>query len=295
MATILIVDDRAPNRQFLMTLLGYSGHHLLDAEDGAQALEIARREHPDLIITDILMPVMDGYEFARQLRAESESDFGSTPIIFYTATYQAREARALAKAAGVQYVLTKPAEPQAILDMVDTALGKVPVPEPPSEIITKNLINPLQVVSAKLTAKMGELGGLNLRLSELIELGIQIGAERDPQRLLEKFCESARKILNAQYAAVSILGKDGKTIQHFITSGIDSETITRIGPPPSGKGILGVLINEHEAIRLRDLTADPRSAGFPPGHPRMRSFLGVRIGTSLLTYGNLYLTEKIGA
>lgn len=137
-----------------MTLLGYSGHRLVEAEDATRALAIARREHPDLIITDILMPVMDGYEFARQLREDPE--FDSTPIIFYTATYRAREACSLANAAGVQYVLTKPAEPQVIVDLVNTVLGKVPAPQPPSEIITKNLIDPLQVVSAKLTTKMGE-------------------------------------------------------------------------------------------------------------------------------------------
>ena len=137
-----------------MTLLGYSGHRLVEAEDGTQALAIARREHPDLIITDILMPVMDGYEFARRLREDPE--FDSTPIIFYTATYQAREARSLAKVAEVQYGLTKPAEPQVILDLVNTVLGKGPAPQPPTEIITKNLIDPLQVVSATLTTKMGE-------------------------------------------------------------------------------------------------------------------------------------------
>ena len=70
MATILIVDDKPVNRQFLATLLGYRGHCLLEAEDGAEALERARAELPDLIITDLLMPTMDGYELIRQLRAE---------------------------------------------------------------------------------------------------------------------------------------------------------------------------------------------------------------------------------
>src|SRR6185436_10761009 len=278
MATILIVDDRPPNRQYLVTLLGYLGHRLLEAGNGAEALELARAEHPDLVITDILMPVMDGYEFASQLR-ESQ-DFDRVPVIFYTATYQAQEARALAKAAGVQYVLTKPAEPQAIIEMVNTALHHIPSSDQPSEIITKQLLNPLQVVSAKLTTKMSELGGLNLKLSELIELGIEIGAERDPVRMLEKFCESARKILNAKYAAVGILAKDGRSLQHFISSGMDLETVAGLGLLPTGKGILGVLIHEHQAIRLRDLTADPRAVGFPAGHPVMRSFLGVSIATS---------------
>ena len=124
MPTILIIDDRPTNRHFLMTLLGYGGHTLLEAAEGTQALEIVRNQRPDLIITDILMPTMDGYEFVRQLRADP--NFANIPVIFYTATYRDREARSLAKAAGVQYVLIKPAEPQVILNMVNAALGHVP-------------------------------------------------------------------------------------------------------------------------------------------------------------------------
>src|SRR5438045_1146124 len=83
MATILIVDDRPTNRQFLLTLLGYSDHRLLEAANGADALERVRAERPDLVITDILMPTMDGYEFVRHLRADP--DLAPMPVIFYTA------------------------------------------------------------------------------------------------------------------------------------------------------------------------------------------------------------------
>jgi PAS domain S-box-containing protein len=293
MATILIVDDHSVNRQFLVSLLGYAGHRMLEAENGAEALEITRADHPDLIITDILMPVMDGYEFVHQLRAEA--DIANTPVMFYSATYREREVRGLAKAAGVQYVLSKPAEPQAILNVVDAALGLRLPSTPPSEILTKPLLDPVQIISAKLTAKMGELGSLSSRLSEVIKLGLEIGTERDTGRLLENFCERARQILQAQYAAVSIFAKDGRSLQHFIPSGMDPETVTRLGPLPTGKGLLGVLSPDGIAIRLRDLTADPRAAGFPAGHPIMRSFLGVPISTSLQAYGQLYFTEKIGA
>ena len=293
MATILIVDDHSVNRQFLVSLLGYAGHRMLEAENGAEALEITRADHPDLIITDILMPVMDGYEFVHQLRAEA--DFANTPVMFYSATYREREVRGLAKAAGVQYVLSKPAEPQAILNVVNAALRLTSPSIPLSEIITKQLIDPVEVVSAKLTEKMGELGSLSSRLSEVIKLGLEISTERDTRRMLENFCESARQILQAQYAAVGIFAKDGRSLQHFIPSGMDPETIARLGPLPTGKGLLGVLLPDGIAIRLRDLTADPRAAGFPTGHPIMRSFLGIPISTSLQAYGQLYFTEKIGA
>jgi two-component system cell cycle sensor histidine kinase/response regulator CckA len=71
MATIRIVDDLSANRQVLVALLRYKGHRLLEAEDGNQGLAVVQAEHPDLVITDVLMAVMDGYEFVRQLRLGS--------------------------------------------------------------------------------------------------------------------------------------------------------------------------------------------------------------------------------
>jgi CheY-like chemotaxis protein len=121
MATFLVVDDHPTNREFLVTLLGYRGHHLLQAADGAEALEVARAEHPDLIISDILMPTMDGYEFVRQLRADP--DLGHLPVIFSTAHYLDQEASALAHQCGVPFILPKPSDPETVLGMVNAALG----------------------------------------------------------------------------------------------------------------------------------------------------------------------------
>src|SRR4029077_20225715 len=101
MATILIVDDRPANREYLVTLLGYGGHRLLEAADGAEALATARAEHPDLVIADILMQTMDGYEFVRQLRADPA--VAATPVIFCTDHFHEREGQALAHAFGVSH------------------------------------------------------------------------------------------------------------------------------------------------------------------------------------------------
>src|ERR1700704_5172320 len=131
MATILIVDDRPSNRQFLTTLLGYGGHRLIEAGGGAAALALTRPARPDFIITDILMPTMDGYEFVQHVRADPE--VAPTPVIFYTATYSAPQAEKLAKTCGVYKVLAKPCEPQEILTAVNQALGvgdPVVVPPP---------------------------------------------------------------------------------------------------------------------------------------------------------------------
>src|ERR1043166_7812644 len=121
MSCILAIDDRPINRQFLVSLLGYGGHSVLEASDGEEALGIVRHEHPDLVITDIKMPNMDGYEFVDRLR--QEPGIAATPVIFYTASYHEREAQGVAQSYGVADIITKPSEPEVILRKVNAALG----------------------------------------------------------------------------------------------------------------------------------------------------------------------------
>ena len=92
MATILIVDDTPANRRFLVTLLRPEGHRLVEAANGREGLAAVRAERPDLVITDVLMPVMDGYELVKQLRLDPTTS--GIPVVFYTAHYGGREARA---------------------------------------------------------------------------------------------------------------------------------------------------------------------------------------------------------
>ncbi len=121
MATILVVDDLGINRRMLVALLSKEGHRLLEAADGRAALAIARAERPDLVITDVLMPIVDGYELVRQLRLDPI--LGGIPVLFYTAPYGEREARAFARTSGVPYVLTKPPEPDEVMDIVGRVLS----------------------------------------------------------------------------------------------------------------------------------------------------------------------------
>jgi CheY-like chemotaxis protein len=121
-AKILIVDDNPTNRSFLVTLLGYYGHSLREASDGAEALALASTEPPDLVIADMLMPTMDGYEFVRRLREIAE--IASTPVIFCTAHFGERDGRDLAMQCGISQVLTKPGELEAVLRAVDDCFGQ---------------------------------------------------------------------------------------------------------------------------------------------------------------------------
>src|SRR5437660_1098616 len=121
MTFVLILDDRASDRDVLSTVLGYAGYRTLESSSGHAALELARAERPDLIIADILMPDMDGYEFVQLLRLDEA--LAPTPVIFCTATYNIEEVRRLAAACGVTHVMVKPAEPKEIVRIVGEALG----------------------------------------------------------------------------------------------------------------------------------------------------------------------------
>ena len=121
MATILIVDDLSADREFLATLLRRHGHRPLEAANGRDGLAAALAERPDLVISDMLMPEMDGYEFVTQLRLVP--DTGLTPVIFYTPSYGEREARALAESLPAAFVLTKPADAVDVLSVVDRVLA----------------------------------------------------------------------------------------------------------------------------------------------------------------------------
>src|SRR5688500_11325680 len=114
----------------------------------------------------------------------------------------------------------------------------------------------------------------------------------DEPRLLTRIVHELATLLDARYAALGILGEDGG-LTHFITTGLTDEEEALLRPqPPHGKGILGALLKEGHPLRLDDLSADPRSVGFPPGHPPMRTFLGVPLVVGERVLGRLYVTEK---
>ncbi len=104
----------------------------------------------------------------------------------------------------------------------------------------------------------------------------------------------AARVTGARYAALGVLGENG-TIARFITHGASEETIKAISPYPTGKGLLGLLIREPRVIHLDNLAEHPASAGFPPHHPPIKSFLGAPVRLGRRVYGNFYLTEKEAA
>src|SRR6266513_1038187 len=328
MATILIVDDRPTNRQFLLTLLGYGGHRLLEAANGAEALERVRAERPDLVITDILMPAMDGYELVAHLRADP--DLAPIPVIFYTATYSEPQAKALADSCGVRIVLPKPCDPERILAAVNEALGgtdSVPAPRvaeikgadkagEPHKVDDQlaEYVNELQSVkskfddivegSVKLRTKRAQVRQLSeqfsqnvmslqriaSRLSAIIEVGMEMTSERDPRRLVELFFAAGCDIIDSKYAAIGMLDEQEQALRFVFAKGVEPQVYR--DADGARAGILGTLLAGHRPLRSR--TSDAGADGLPPGHPPVRNFLGVPVASKERVYGWLFFAEKRG-
>lgn len=134
---------------------------------------------------------------------------------------------------------------------------------------------------------------LEERLIALHQASLQLVEDISLETLLERIASVACEQAQARYAALGVLGEDGK-LKQFISVGMTNDEIRRIPHPPKGLGMIQALMNTSDSIRLAEIQADPRSAGFPRNHPHMRSFLGVPIRLGEDQYGQIYLTEKLG-
>lgn len=143
----------------------------------------------------------------------------------------------------------------------------------------------LQGLSTELTA----------RVPQLLEAMRSVGTGLELHSTLDRICETAAELTHADYAAIGVADEGGKGLSDFLTHGVSTEVEAAIGHRPDGhRGLLGALLHDPAPVKLADLTADPRFAGFPPGHPPMRTFLGVPIRVQGEIFGNLYLAEKDG-
>jgi signal transduction histidine kinase len=128
----------------------------------------------------------------------------------------------------------------------------------------------------------------------LLESGLILASEQSLEAVLQRIVDLAVEVTGARYGALGVLGPDG-FISRFVTIGVTLEQRAAIGHPPIGRGVLGVLITDPEPLRLADVSRHPRSMGFPPNHPPMKSFLGAPVKARGRIFGNIYLTEKQGA
>jgi len=151
----------------------------------------------------------------------------------------------------------------------------------------------LDELLAELQARLQAILDTRDRSHALIEAVVAVGSQLELEMVLRQIVEAAVRLVSARYGALGVIGEGGR-LAEFVPVGLDEAQIAGIHHWPEGRGLLGELITNPRPLRLHDLTTDPRSSGFPDGHPPMRSFLGVPVRIRDEVYGNLYLTEKQG-
>jgi signal transduction histidine kinase len=217
MARIVILDDNAVDRRLLVNLAEHAGHEALETGSGLEALTAIRAAPVDLVVTDVLMPEMDGYAFVRRLRADEHAH--QPRVIFYTATYLLDEARTLAEACGVSDLLVKPAEPEAILAAIDRVLEEPPHGKAVSDAEFDR--THLRVVNEKLFEKVSQLEALTLERRRL--LADVVGAqEAERRRIAAEIHDDSIQVMAAAGLRLDLLGRR-------LADGEDREAMQKLG------------------------------------------------------------------
>src|SRR5579862_1426228 len=294
MAKILVVDDSPVNRELIAAVLRRAQHQVVEAADGAEALKRVRAERPNLVICDILMPTMDGYEFVRRMRADH--DIARTSVIFCTATFLEREARHLAESCGVLRVLTKPVDLKTFPKIVEHAIAQstshgLDTLEDTREFDREHV----RLVNDKLIERGADLEFANRRLSALTDLNLLLASERDPDQLLDQVCRGARELIGSRFSALAVRDLVSGECIRFSTSGLPPEDVGRLGRPLIDSGIFAQIMRETRARRLVNPGGNPTSIGISPVFPAVNSALIAPIVSLNHCYGWVFLGDKMGS
>lgn len=129
------------------------------------------------------------------------------------------------------------------------------------------------------------------RKDMLLEAGLTLASELSLPIVLQRIVDLAVQVTDARFGALGVIGEDG-TLVEFVTTGISDQERRAIGALPTGRGVLGLLINDPKSVRISNIVDHPQSVGFPKNHPPMRSFLGAPVQARGRVFGNIYLAEK---
>lgn len=149
----------------------------------------------------------------------------------------------------------------------------------------------IEVLMSQLVEQASVIMTAQQRLRQLLKASHSIVQELSLPAVLRRLVATAKDVSGAKYAALGVIGGDG-TLEQFLHVGMADDTVRAIGELPKGRGVLGALIDNPKPIRLSRISEDPRSSGFPDGHPPMTTFLGVPIRSRDVVFGNLYLTDR---
>jgi len=291
MAKILVVDDNPATRELLAVMLRQRRHQVVVAADGAEALALVHDQRPNLVICDILMPTMDGFEFVRRLRADR--DIASTSIIFCSATFLELEARTLAESCGVTQVLIKPVNPDTFHQSVDKALTQRT--DAPSIEDTWTFDREyLRLVTEKLIERDNRLEVASHRLSALTELNLLLASEREPDALLDQVCRGARELIGSRFAALGVRDLRTGECVRYGTWGIPAEQLEELPRPPMDRGIFAEVLRDRRTLRIAVPRGDPTVLGLSRRFPSIQNALIAPIASLNHCYGWVLLADKVG-
>ena len=269
---ILVAEDDAEARELLLLSLADGDYDLLEASDGIEALHLLRTEQPDLLITDIVMPRMDGYELVRKLR--QDESMSATPVIFCSASYHEREVREMARSLGVRSTLSKPFDLKTVRATVNAALAtkpSMPTQAPPAAAVN---------------------GGAQERLSALVTFSRRLFGQTDPAAILDTTCDAARDILLAQVAQLAIVSNDGRH-EGTTSSGLAGEELDRLLSSRMYRELLTSL--EAGGSALFPMSPDEAAVELNASQRGdFISMLGVPIASVANNYGYICVLNRIG-
>lgn len=266
MTRILILDDRPINRQILTTLLAYKGMETREASDGLAGLAVAREWIPDLVIVDIDMPVMNGCDFVISLRADATIQ--STPVIFYSASYETAEAIRMAAECGVDHVLMKPSEPELILSTIERALGR-------------DTTESLSAAENAASAEFMRLQADPFRIAAVVDFQLQIAGQRCPADILNHLAFATRTIVPSGRSVVT--GAHGDTA-------VSSESLLGAGGALSAGTLSAPIRTASADYGSISLTGRLGSREFSLDDERILQTLASH---AAMAYENLLLYEKV--
>jgi signal transduction histidine kinase/DNA-binding response OmpR family regulator len=292
-AKILVVDDHETNRDFLRIVLEHAGHNVSEARDGEEALRAAGNLHPELVISDILMPSMDGREFVRRLRERAE--FVAVPILFTSAYYLESEAKSLGQQSGVKDFIPKPCEPERVLAIVAKVLQDSGLESGPPTAANPN------TAGAGQPTKTEELRAMQARLLALTEVSRELSQCTDIAELCQKYITAIRHIVAAEAAVVRLAGTNTPT-GVFAHSG-SCAFAGECGMSRHGAGLQGACLPRLEASQCLTTVLKTKmgtglgtrtDGGFDCNGFRFHSYMAAPVTSASGIHGWIALFNKIG-